>query len=32
MKRGESRFFLNWQLSKADAAALHQAKTDKERT
>ena len=32
MKRGESRFFLNWQLSKADAAALHQSKTDKERT
>ena len=32
MKRGESRFFLNWQLSKADAAALHQAKNDKERT
>jgi hypothetical protein len=32
MKRGESRFFLNWQLSKNDAAALHQARTDKERT
>lgn len=32
MKRGESRFFLNWQMSKDEAAALHQSKTDRERT
>jgi hypothetical protein len=32
MKRGESRFFLNWQMSKEDAAALHSTNTDKQRT
>lgn len=32
MKKSESRFFLNWQLSKDEAFALHQATSDKERT
>lgn len=32
MNRNESRFFINWQLSKEDAATLHASKNDKERT
>lgn len=32
MKKNESRFFLNWQLPKEQAAALHLAQNDKERT
>lgn len=32
MKKGESRFFINWQISKEDAQSLHQANSDKERT
>ena len=32
MKRNESRFFLNWQLPKDDARALHECSSDKERT
>jgi hypothetical protein len=32
MKKNESRFFLNWQLPKEDALALHQSSSDKERT
>ena len=32
MKLNESRFFLNWQLPKEDAHALHQSSTDQERT
>lgn len=32
MKKGESRFFINWQISKEEAQSLHQANSDKERT
>lgn len=32
MKRGESRFFIYWQLNEVEAKVLHEAKTDKERT
>ena len=32
MKRSESRFFINWQMSKDDASSLFAANNDKERT
>ena len=32
MKKGETRFFINWQISKEEAQSLHQANSDKERT
>lgn len=32
MKRSEARFFINWQMSRDDAEALHRATTDQERT
>lgn len=32
MKKGESRFFLNWQLTKEDQAALFKAGSDQDRT
>ena len=32
MKKGESRFFLNWQLPKEESATLYKAGNDKERT
>ena len=32
MKKNESRFFLNWQLPKEDATALHHAASDQERS
>ena len=31
MKRGESRFFLNWQISKDESAALHAARSEADR-
>ncbi len=32
MKKGESRFFINWQISKEEALSLNQANSDAERT
>jgi len=32
MKKGESRFFINWQMSKEEAGSLFNAVNDKERT
>jgi hypothetical protein len=32
MKKGESRFFINWQINKEDASSLYKSNSDKERT
>ena len=32
MKKGESRFFINWQINKDEAQLLHESSSDKERT
>jgi len=32
MKKSESRFFINWQLSKDQALSLYQATNDQDRT
>lgn len=32
MKKSESRFFINWQLSKDQAFSLYQATNDQDRT